>query len=90
MCCNKSYQHKINGKLKERFCNTHKVSNHDNKKFIFLLWTGLYPHEYTDDWEKSNERSLPEIEDFYSYLNMDDITDAAYAWNKRACKDFEI
>ena len=26
-----------------------------------------------DDWEKFNETSLPEKEDFYSHLNMEDI-----------------
>ena len=29
-----------------------------------------------DHWEKFNETSLPEKEDFYSHLNMEDITDA--------------
>ena len=36
-----------------------------------------------NDWEKLNAISLPEKEDFYSHLNMEDITDADY-------KDFEI
>ena len=43
-----------------------------------------------DDWEKFNETSLPEKEDFNSHLNMEDITDADYAHAKRVCKDFEI
>ena len=30
---------------------------------------------YMDDWEKFNETSLPAEKDFYSYLNMKDITD---------------
>ena len=34
-----------------------------------------------DDWEKINETSLPEKEDFYSHFNMEDITD---------CKDIKI
>ena len=29
-------------------------------------------------------------EDFYSHLNMEDITDADYAHIKRVCKDSEI
>ena len=29
-----------------------------------------------DDWKKFNETSLPEKDDFYSHLNMEDITDA--------------
>ena len=28
-----------------------------------------------DDWEKINETSLPEKEDFYSHLNKENITD---------------
>ena len=40
-----------------------------------MLWKGVYPYEYMDDWEKFNETSLPEKEDFYSHLNMEDITD---------------
>ena len=43
-----------------------------------------------DDWEKFNEISLPEQQDFYSHLNMEDITDADYMHKKRICKDFEI
>ena len=43
-----------------------------------------------DDWEKFNEASLPEKEDFYSHLNMEDIIDADYAYAKRVCKDFDI
>ena len=43
-----------------------------------------------DNWEKFNETSLPEIEEFYSNLNIEDITDADYAQAKIFCKDFEI
>ena len=49
LCCKKSYQRKFNEKLKERFFNTYKFSNHDNNKFILLLWKGVYPYEYMDD-----------------------------------------
>ena len=43
-----------------------------------------------DDWEKFNETSLSDKEDFYSHLNMKDITDADYAHAKRVRKYFEI
>ena len=43
-----------------------------------------------DDWEKFSQISLPEKEDFYSHLNMEDITDADQTHRKRFCKDFEI
>ena len=57
---------------------------------VLLLRKDFYSYEYTDDWEKFSEASLPEKEDFYSHLNMDGITDADYAYAKRVCKDFEI
>ena len=51
---------------------------------------GVYPYEYIDDWEKFNQTSLHEKEDFYSNLNMEDITDADCAHAKSVCTDFEI
>ena len=88
--CNKIYQREFNEKLKERFFNTYTFSNHDNNNFISLLRKGVYPCEYMDDWEKFNETRLPKKEDFYSHLNIEDITDADYVHSKRVCKNFEI
>ena len=34
--------------------------------------------------------SLPEREDFYSHLNLNDISDADYAHAKRVCKDLGL
>ena len=42
-----------------------------------------------DIWEKFNKTSLPEKKDFCCKLNMEDNTDADYAYAKRVCKDFE-
>ena len=39
-----------------------------------------------DDWEKINKTSLPEKEEFYSHLNMEDITDADYVQTKQFVK----
>ena len=44
--------------LKKRLANTYKFSKHDINKFILLLQKGVYPYEYMNDWEKSNETSL--------------------------------
>ena len=49
-----------------------------------------YPYKYMDEWEKFNKTSLPEKEDFYSHLNIEDITDADYKHAKRVCKDFKL
>ena len=43
-----------------------------------------------DEWEKFNEISLLEKEEFYSNLNMEDITDTDYMHANRVCKDYEI
>ena len=52
-----------------------------------LLRKGVYPYEYIDVWEKFNESSWLEKEDFYSKLNTvdytEDITDAEYVIGKR-------
>ena len=55
-----------------------------------MLQKGIYPCEYIDDWEKFNEITLPEKEDFCSHLNMEDIIDADFSHTKRVNKDFEI
>ena len=41
-----------------------------------------------DDWENFNEKTLLEKEEFYSNLNMEDITVTDYTHAKRVCKDF--
>ena len=43
-----------------------------------------------DEWEKFKETALPEKEEFFCNLNMEDITDVDYMHAKRVCKDFEI
>ena len=43
-----------------------------------------------DDLEKFNETTLLEKEEFYSNLNLKNITDADYTHAQRVCKDFEI
>ena len=49
-------------------------SNYYINKFN-LLHKGVYPHEHVDDWKKFRGKSVPVKEDFYSYLNLEDITD---------------
>ena len=90
MCCSKNYQHKFAEKLRNNFFNTYKYSHCDNGKFILLLWRCVYLCEYIDDWEKFSETSLPEKEDFYSYLNMKHITDADYAMQKEFVKILKL
>ena len=60
------------------------------KLFCYLLGKGVYPDEYIDEREKFNKIALPDKEEFYSNLNLKDITDADYMHGKLVCKDFEI
>ena len=55
-----------------------------------MVRKSVYPNEYMDDWEKFNEILLPEKEEFYSNLNMEDITAADYMHSKRVYEDIEI
>ena len=43
-----------------------------------------------DYLEKVNEETLPEKEEFYRNLNIEDITHVGYIHAKRVCKDFDI
>ena len=55
-----------------------------------LLGKGVYPCEYMDGWEKFNEATLLEKDEFYINLTMEDIMGVDYMHEKRVCEDFEI
>ena len=58
--------------LKKWFVNILKLCNHDINKFIWMI--RRYPYEYIGEWKIFNETSSLKKEDFYSNLNMEDIT----------------
>ena len=89
LSCNKDYLNKHGEKLKNLFKKTFKFFDNEINKFILLLRKSFYPYEYMDGWEKFNEEALTEKEEFYSNLNMEDVTDADYMDAKRVCKVFE-
>ena len=55
-----------------------------------MLRKGVYPYEYMDSWEKFSKISLPSKEDFYSYLNMEDISDIDYRHGNNVFKGFKL
>ena len=59
-------------------------------KFVLLLRKAVYPYEYKDTWEKFSEISLPSKEDFYSNLNMEDISDIDYRHANNVFKVFKL
>ena len=76
--CKQRYRKKFNKELIKRFASTYEFCNNDLNKFVLLLRKGVYPYEYADTWERISEISLPSKEDFYSNLNMEDISDIDY------------
>ena len=88
--CNSYYKKKFNKDLNKKFKKTYSFCNDDLNKFILLRRKGVYPYEYMDSWEKFNETSLPSKEDFYSNLNMEDISDIDYGHANNVFKGFKL
>ena len=72
--------------LIRNFPNTYNFCKGDINKFVMLLRKGVYPYEYMDSWEKFDETSLPPKKDFYSELNLEDISDSDYEYTKKVFK----
>ena len=57
---------------------------------MFLLRKGIYPYEYTDDWSRFDEEQLPDESDFYSGLNMEEISGIDYRHAEKVFNKFKI
>ena len=88
--CDSYYKKKFNKDLIKKFKNTYSFCNNDLNKFALLLRKGVYPYECTDTWERFSEISLPSKEDFYSNLNMEDISDIDYRHANNVFKVFKL
>ena len=55
-----------------------------------LLRNSVYPHEYMDQWKKSDKKPLPENKNVYSHLNKEHITDVDYTLEERVFIDFQM
>ena len=88
--CKQRYRKKFNKELIKRFASTYEFCNNDLNKFVLLLRKGVYPYEYADTWERFSEISLPSKEDFYSNLNMEDISDIDYRHANNVFKVFKL
>ena len=54
-----------------------------------MLRKGVYPYEYMDSWNRFSE-TLPDKKDFYSFLNLENITDIDYRHAARVFKEFKM
>ena len=57
---------------------------------MLLLRKGVYPYEYMEDWDRFNEEKLPNKSDFYSSLNMEDISEIDYRHALKVFNKFNI
>ena len=57
---------------------------------MLLLRKGVYAYEYMDDWDRFNEEKLPNKSDFYSSLNMEDISEIDYRHALKVFNKFNI
>ena len=74
----------------EKDFNTYEFCNKDLNKFVLLLRKGVFLYEYMDNWERSDETSLPNKESFYSNLNMENIDDIDYRHGNNVFKKFKL
>ena len=87
--CKKEWKRSIEG-LTKKFPSLYQFWNGDLNKFVLLLRKGVYPYEYMDSWEKYDENALPYKKDFYSSLNLEDISDEDYAHAQKVWEVFKI
>ena len=73
----------------DAFFHTREAFPND-EKFRLIKQKGVYPYDYMDSFERFSERSLPEIEDFYSILNDVNISESDYSHAKRVWNTFQI
>ena len=90
MNAKKNYKKDFNKGLVKRFLNIHELCNGDINKFILLLRKGVYAYEYMDNWERFDEKLIPDKKEFYSSLNIENITDVDYRHAKKYTKNLII
>ena len=88
--CKKNYKKDFNKELIKSFKNTYEFCNKDISKFILLLREGIYPYEYTDSWERLDEKCLSFKSEFYSNLTLENITDIDYRHANKVFKKFKL
>ena len=57
---------------------------------MLLLRKGVCPYEYMDDWNRFDEEQLPDKSDFYSNLNMEEISGIDYRHAEKVFSKFNI
>ena len=86
--CKGRYRKDFDEDLIKVFASIYEFCDRDINKFILLLRKGIYPYEYMDSWGRSDDTVLPNKKEFYSKLNLEDITDNDDRHAKKVFKNF--
>ena len=86
---NQSLSDLANNLSKDGFYHSKKEFGTEN--LVLITRKGVYPYDYMDDFNTFKEEGLPSIENFYSKLTGEDISDCDYnhaenVWKKIECK----
>ena len=84
---NQSLSDLANNLPKDGFYHTKNEFGSNNLELITKK--GVYPYEYMDDFNKFKEEGLPSIENFYSKLTGEDISDNDYNHAKNVWEEFK-
>ena len=57
---------------------------------MLFLRKGVYPYEYVDNWYRFPEEKLPDKDDFYSNLNIEEISEIDYRHAEKVFNKFNI
>ena len=77
-------------KLFEKFPSIYQFCEGDLNRFVLSLRKGVFPYEYMDSWEKFHETALQPKKDFYSNLNLENISDEDYIHAQKVWDVFKI
>ena len=87
--CKEKWKKTLN-KLIENFLNTYQFCEGNLNELIISIRKGVFPDECIDIWEKFNETALPPKKDFYSNLNLENISDEDYVHEQKVWDVFKI
>ena len=63
---------------------------YNESQYNLLIRKGIYPYEYMNDWNTSEETNLPPREAFYSKLNMSGVSSEDYEHATNAWNEFSL